>query len=203
MSGKRSRKVAFKDDVDNLDIEDKKRKELENDRNSEKRSIKMMVGLWEGVVDHTQSSQYLFFSESRFKEKHSLDSDEEDEIDEIKEGGLDDEDLGAQEETTIFNDGEIKVTPFNLEQEMEEGYFDKHGNYFEKKDLNEIRDSWLDDVDWIKIEELNEWKKGEKKPEQDEEEQDDTPLDKIIIYQQIIDILKPGETLVKVYVEIH
>jgi hypothetical protein len=42
MSGKRSRKVAFKDDVDNLDIEDKKRKELENDRNSEKRSIKMM-----------------------------------------------------------------------------------------------------------------------------------------------------------------
>jgi hypothetical protein len=30
-----------------------------------------------------------------------LDSDEEDEIDEIKEGGLDDEDLGAQEETTI------------------------------------------------------------------------------------------------------
>jgi len=33
--------------------------------------------------------------------KHSLDSDEEDERDEVLEGGLDDEDLAAQENTTV------------------------------------------------------------------------------------------------------
>ena len=36
--------------------------------------------------------------------KHSLDSDEEDEKDEVLERGLDDEDLAAQEETTLVRD---------------------------------------------------------------------------------------------------
>jgi len=40
-------------------------------------------------------------SESRFKGKHSLDSDEEDERDEVQESRLGDEDLAAQEEATI------------------------------------------------------------------------------------------------------
>lgn len=46
--------------------------------------------------------QYLF-SESRFKGKHSLDSDEEDERDEVQESRLGDEDLAAQEEATIVS----------------------------------------------------------------------------------------------------
>ena len=40
-------------------------------------------------------------TESRFKAKHSLDSDEEDEPDPVQESGLGDEDLAAQEDTTI------------------------------------------------------------------------------------------------------
>ena len=43
------------------------------------------------------------FSESRFKEKHSLDSDEEDYTIEETETGLDDEDLAAQEDCTIVS----------------------------------------------------------------------------------------------------
>ena len=43
----------------------------------------------------------LSISESRFKGKHSLDSDEEDEKDEVEESRLGDEDLAAQEEATI------------------------------------------------------------------------------------------------------
>lgn len=38
---------------------------------------------------------------TRFKEKHSLDSDEEDEKDEKQENGLGDEDLAAQEDSTV------------------------------------------------------------------------------------------------------
>lgn len=41
--------------------------------------------------------------ESRFKLKHSLDSDEEDEKDEVQDSRLGDEDLAAQEDTTIVS----------------------------------------------------------------------------------------------------
>ena len=80
-------------------------------------------------------------AETRFKAKHSLDSDEEDEEDEVQQEGLGDEDLAAQEDssTVVSNsscshsfthtliahsqgfDGGIQVTPFNLKEEMEEG----------------------------------------------------------------------------------
>lgn len=48
-------------------------------------------------------------AESRFKAKHSLDSDEEDEPDLVQESGLGDEDLAAQEDTTIVNDEYFQV----------------------------------------------------------------------------------------------
>ena len=47
---------------------------------------------------------WYFFTpspESRFKAKHSLDSDEEDDVKEVERKGLGDEDLSAQEAATI------------------------------------------------------------------------------------------------------
>ena len=35
----------------------------------------------------------------------------------------------GQEEETIKSYGDIKVTPFNLKEEMEEGHFDAEGDY--------------------------------------------------------------------------
>lgn len=32
---------------------------------------------------------------------------------------------------------------------MQEGHFDSEGNYFIKKD-QEIRDNWLDNIDWVR-----------------------------------------------------
>ena len=88
-------------------------------------------------------SSHLYITETRFKEKHSLDSDEEDDEDEVQQEGLGDEDLAAQEDSsTVVSsniivlvvaaaivhcalsqafDGGIQVTPFNLKEEMEEG----------------------------------------------------------------------------------
>lgn len=54
------------------------------------------------------SLHVFVYSESRFKEKHSLDSDEEDTVDEVQLKGLDDEDLAAQEESTVVS-GKIQV----------------------------------------------------------------------------------------------
>ena len=45
--------------------------------------------------------------------------------------------LTGQEEGTVDFDDGIKITPFNMNEEMEEGHFDKDGMYiFDKKGVN-------------------------------------------------------------------
>ena len=67
--------------------------------------------------------------------QHTLDSDEEDdEVESKKYDVLTEDDVeGTEDKTVDFDDGE-KITPFNMKEEMEEGHFDKQGNYFFKKD---------------------------------------------------------------------
>jgi hypothetical protein len=55
----------------------------------------------------------------------------------------------GQEGATIDCDEGIPITPFNLDEEMQEGHFDAEGNYYVKKD-EEIRDNWLDNIDWVR-----------------------------------------------------
>lgn len=54
----------------------------------------------------------------------------------------------GQEGATIDFDEGVSITPFNLEEEMQEGHFDSEGNYFVKKET-QIRDNWLDNIDWV------------------------------------------------------
>lgn len=56
--------------------------------------------------------------------------------------------VSGQEGATIDCDEGVPITPFNLEEEMQEGHFDSEGNYFIKKD-EQIRDNWLDNIDWV------------------------------------------------------
>ena len=61
----------------------------------------------------------------------------------------------GQEDETLEFDGETKITPFNMKDELEEGYFDGSGMYiWNKKDADEVKDSWLDSVDWVKVSDL-------------------------------------------------
>ncbi|XP_065133295.1 CD2 antigen cytoplasmic tail-binding protein 2 [Paramisgurnus dabryanus] len=102
---------------------------------------------------------------SRFKEKHSLDSDEEDDGEDGEKSSkydiLAEDDVEGQEMATIDYDEGVRITPFNLDEEMEEGHFDSEGNYFVNKD-KDIRDNWLDNIDWVKIKEqpMKKKKKG-------------------------------------------
>nr|XP_029492528.1 CD2 antigen cytoplasmic tail-binding protein 2-like [Oncorhynchus nerka] len=90
---------------------------------------------------------------SRFKGKPSLDSDEEEDGDKSsKYNILASDDVEGQEGATIDCDEGVPITPFNLDEEMQEGHFDSEGNYYVKKD-EEIRDNWLDNIDWVKIRE--------------------------------------------------
>ena len=77
---------------------------------------------------------------------------------------------------------------------MEEGHFDSAGNYFVKKD-KEIRDEWLEGVDWQKIDERAAKIEKDKEDQQFEDAPDE--IDKTSVMKSILEILKPGETVLK------
>lgn len=123
------RKVTFEDGIGDLDLEDEQ---------PNKKSCEVVSG-----------------PGSRFKGKHSLDSDEEDEGEDTNSSKYDilaSDDVDGQEGATIDFDEGVSITPFNLDEEMQEGHFDSEGNYFIKKE-EQIRDNWLDNIDWVRIKE--------------------------------------------------
>ncbi|KAM9843661.1 CD2 antigen cytoplasmic tail-binding protein 2 isoform 1-T2 [Aulostomus maculatus] len=106
-------------------------------------------------VPNKKSCEVVSGPGSRFKGKHSLDSDEEDEGADKNSSKYDilaSDDVDGQEGATIDFDEGVSITPFNLHEEMQEGHFDSEGNYFIKKET-QIRDNWLDNIDWVRIKE--------------------------------------------------
>lgn len=157
--------------------------------------------------------------EDRPEKQHTLDSDEEDnEESSTKYDVMTEDDVEGQEEETVdYDDGE-KITPFNMKEEMEEGHFDKQGNYFFKKDA-EIKDAWLDNVDWKKIKQNENAAKDKANAEdggkddndgddEDDDGNDDDNLEdyspsvigwkeKAPLYEEIISLMLPGENVFK------
>ncbi|KAF4516950.1 hypothetical protein B566_EDAN005551 [Ephemera danica] len=61
--------------------------------------------------------------------KNSLDSDEdESDTDDKQYQILESDDIEGQEEGTAQFDGNVRITPFNMKEEMEEGHFDADGD---------------------------------------------------------------------------
>lgn len=107
-------------------------------------------------------------SVKNYKGQHTLDSDEEEEE---KDQKLNVNDVDGtveskftvfssvliefvfegQEEATIEFDDETKITPFNMREELEEGYYDAEENFVFKKKKEEIKDAWLDNIDWASV----------------------------------------------------
>lgn len=132
--------------------------------------------------------------------KHSLDSDEEDEGDDGKQYDiLDEEEIEGQEEGNAGMEGGIQITPFNMKEEMEEGHFDVNGMYHWKKDGKMIKDSWLENIDWVKIHN----KSGNTSEAIDDDDSNDLPslsnsdFDDITVYKEILQFMKPKETIAK------
>uniref|UniRef100_A0A1Y1M1L0 GYF domain-containing protein n=1 Tax=Photinus pyralis TaxID=7054 RepID=A0A1Y1M1L0_PHOPY len=126
------------------------------------------------------------------KKKYSLDSDEEDNI---EESVLEDNDIEGEEEGESGNIGDEKFTAFNMQEELEEGHFDKDGHFIWKND-KEVRDNWLDNIDWQKIKSLP---KGsvEKGLGDESDDSDFEPFQEVEIYKEIIQYMKPKETINK------
>lgn len=128
------------------------------------------------------------------KFKNSLDSDEEDdEEDDKRYNLLNPDDVEGQEDKTIEYDGNIKITPFNMDDELEEGHFDKEGMFIFKRDKEEIRDNWLDNIDWVNVKTS---KDGlEQTRESDDSDDQDERTDVKPIYEEMLELMKPGETV--------
>ncbi|XP_076803036.1 CD2 antigen cytoplasmic tail-binding protein 2 homolog [Clavelina lepadiformis] len=135
---------------------------------------------------------------SRFKENHSIDSDEEDEENEKKEDyeKLTEEDVegaeGEEDGDGDYDDDGTRITPFNLKEEMEEGDFDKSGHYHFSKE-KEIRDNWLDNIDWVKIKKT----KASKDMEMSDDDEGKEEFDEKKVIQGIVHLLQKGETVSK------
>ncbi|RLN04380.1 hypothetical protein C2845_PM13G24840 [Panicum miliaceum] len=100
----------------------------------------------------------------------------------------------VQQDGVNFVDGGIRIEPFNLEREREEGYFDENGNFVEYARGNEIKDAWLDSVEVDPTYAAKVQKKGKEKVE----EVEDLSSDDIgRIKRQIANVLEPGETIMQ------
>lgn len=81
---------------------------------------------------------------------------------------------------------------------MEEGHFDKEGTYiFGKREKDEVKDHWLDNIDWVKV---NSHAASNKNPSDEESMNTDDYLkkyDPIPAYKEMLTIILPGETVIK------
>ena len=108
--------------------------------------------------------------------------------------------VSGQEDPTQEFDGEIQITPFNMKEEMEEGDIDKEGMYiFKKREKDEVKDHWLDNIDWVKV---NSQAATSSKNMSDEDSSMDATeylkkFDPIPAYKEMLTILLPGETVLK------
>lgn len=104
-------------------------------------------------------------------------------------------------------DGEVKLTPFNMKEELEEGRFDKDGHYLFNKN-KDATDNWLDNIDWIKVKSEAEPSTSKTKEKtlgdssDSEDESKDGPaakaevkFDECAKYKEMLTMMQPKETV--------
>ncbi|SPP81688.1 CD2 antigen cytoplasmic tail-binding protein 2 homolog [Drosophila guanche] len=136
----------------------------------------------------------LHSDNERTSKKHTLDSDEED-SDHYEREYMNDSDIEGGEDGIPKVEDNVKVTPFNMREELEEGHFDKDGHYHWNNET-EIKDNWLDNIDWVKIE-----KGDSKNDEQGLNSSDNSmaapgnPFNLASTLRQMLEYLKEGESV--------
>ncbi|OZC11415.1 hypothetical protein X798_01271 [Onchocerca flexuosa] len=124
--------------------------------------------------------------------KHTLDSDEEEEV---KYKKLDMDKVDGQEEGGMEYEGNTKIMAFNMKEDLEEGHFDTDGNFiFDKKEA-EIKDAWLDNIDWanVKADAGDQWHQKNEEDSSTTKNLGDGELKSI--YKKIASMLQSNETI--------
>ncbi|CAH8851221.1 unnamed protein product [Trichobilharzia szidati] len=104
----------------------------------------------------------------------------------------------GQEASTLEYDDEVKITPFNMKEELEEdGHFDSAGTFIFKKEVD-ARDNWLEDINWLEVKKNQE--KNVLKDTAISDEPDEKVLskeEKLSMYQELLSYLQPSETVLR------
>ncbi|EDW76050.1 uncharacterized protein Dwil_GK15260 [Drosophila willistoni] len=143
--------------------------------------------------------KYTSKDDDRYDKKHTLDSDEED-SDDYERENLNDSDIEGGEEGTAKIEDDVKITPFNMREELEEGHFDKDGHYHWNKDA-EIKDNWLDNVDWMKVEKSKNYFDPNKGDDANSNSSDDSrpaadgAFNLSMAYTKMLEYMKAGESV--------
>ncbi|CAF1036439.1 unnamed protein product [Rotaria sordida] len=94
---------------------------------------------FQDINDEHKKQKYTTHDTRLHSGKYTLDSDEDDDDAEqgnVKEMNQNDLDEIGQESATIGFDDDVKITPFNIDEELEEGHYDETGCYqWKKKDV--------------------------------------------------------------------
>lgn len=104
-------------------------------------------------------------------------------------------------------DGEVKLTPFNMKEELEEGRFDKDGHYLFNKN-KDATDNWLDNIDWVRVKtETDQPTTKENKTLGDSDSEDSQDgssqqasgggrrFDEVAKYKEMLTMMQPKETV--------
>lgn len=110
--------------------------------------------------------------------------------------------LKAQEPSTVEQYDDIKVTPFNLDDEREEGDFDEAGNFTFKRESkkDELYDTWAESVDWKAVEEKQRRNEDTASRHDFSEKPGSSPTptqptDRLACFKQMLRIMRPDETV--------
>lgn len=107
--------------------------------------------------------------------------------------------LKAQEPSTLEQYDDIKITPFNLDDEREEGEFDDAGNFTFRRESkkDELYDTWADSINWKDVEEKERKNKIDSKPVKRAKSptQMQPTLDRLSGFKQMLRIMRPDETV--------
>ncbi|KJH50255.1 hypothetical protein DICVIV_03619 [Dictyocaulus viviparus] len=106
----------------------------------------------------------------------------------------------GQEDSTLDFDGSTKITAFNMKEDMEDGHFDEAGNFIFDKKEKEIKDAWLDDIDWSTVKE----KAGDQWEILNDRDNDEVPpptlndIRRKEIFSTLVTFMKPNQTVANV-----
>lgn len=131
--------------------------------------------------------------------KHTIDSDDEEEERQREKQyeKMKDDDIEGQEDNTLNFDGDIQITPFNLKEEQQEGSFSKDGNFVWNDKKEEIKDAWLDDIDWVKVKQKTAAEVARQEQDDDEENEAQHNYSELDTFREMLTMLKPGESVAR------
>ncbi|KAI3416154.1 hypothetical protein GPALN_005703 [Globodera pallida] len=125
--------------------------------------------------------------------KHTLDSDEEDETDTHQR--LDMDKVEGQEESTLEYEGQVKIMPFNMKDDLEEGHFDANGTFIFDKKEDVIKDAWLDNIEWDNVKNAAGKHWGKLDDEEDKKSDDEKEVEPKDVYRRLLELLNQKETI--------